>query len=134
MIRGGAGIGGWGGKLSLGVKYQDLMKKGIGFGLGYSYCSGISDFDAPLPDQNGQEITVNMDLKRAGSINLTINKNWVFPRGNVFYIESGYAIGVGKNPSYEINDGTLLSDDAELVMDIITPGGLILGVGFLVAF
>ena len=134
MIRGGAGIGGWGGKLSLGIKYQDLMERGVGFGLGYSYCSGLSDFDAPLPDQNGEEITVNMDLKSAGSINLTVNKNWVFPRGNVFYIESGYAIGVGKNPFYEINDGTILSENADLILNVMRPGGLILAIGLLVAF
>lgn len=134
LVRGGAGFGSWGGKLSLGFKYQDLMESGIGVGLGYSYVTGLEELDLVLPDQNGDETTVNMDLNRAGSVNLTLNKNWLFKRGNVFYLETGYAIGVGKNPYYEINDGSTLSNDAELIMEILRPGGLILAGGFLLAF
>ena len=134
LIRGGVGIGGWGGKVSLGFKLQDLMESGWGTGLGYSYCTGIQDVDLTLLDDNGVETMVNMTLNSAGSINFTINKNFLFKRGNVFYLESGYAIGVGSNPAYVVNDGSQLSADSELIMEILQPGGLIIAGGFLIAF
>jgi len=134
FIRGGAGIGSWGGKLSLGIKFQDFSRSGLGFGIGYSYCTGLDDLDLDLPDDNDDITTVNMNLNPAGSINFTLNKNWVFKGGNVFYLETGYAIATGGNPDFEINDGSTLSSSAEWVMDIVRPGGLIAAAGFLLAF
>lgn len=133
-LRAGLGIGGWGGKLSLGVKYQDLVESGWGFGLGYSLCTGVKEIDLQLQDQSGNTRTVNMDLKQVGSVNLTVNRNWVFKRGNVFYLESGYAIPVGGSDYYAINDGSILSSNEELILQIMRPGGLILALGFLIAF
>ncbi|MEM6643966.1 MAG: hypothetical protein AAF616_13380, partial [Bacteroidota bacterium] len=117
QIRAGAGIGSWGAKLSAGLKFQELTESGFGFGIGYSHCTGLEDVELTLSDSNGNNEVINMTLNKAGSVNLTVNKNWVFKRGNIFYIESGYAIGTGGNPDFIVNDGTVLSDEAELVMD-----------------
>ncbi|MFY0605949.1 MAG: hypothetical protein JXR10_04485 [Cyclobacteriaceae bacterium] len=134
-LRTGVGIGAWGGKISIGAEYIDLRKSGIGLGLSYSLCTGIEEVDLTLQDQSGSTRTVNMDLERVGSVNLTIKKNWVLKKGNIFYIESGYAFQTGGSDYYTINDNnTTLSPDEELILSIIRPGGLIVAMGFLVAF
>lgn len=133
-LRAGVGIGGWGGKISAGVKYENLLESGFGFGLGYSHCTGVKEIDLELQDQSGGSRSINMDLLPVGSVNLTINKNWVFKRGNVFYLESGYAIATGSGDYYKVNDGKVLVPDEELILRIMRPGGLVLSTGFLLAF
>ncbi|MFT6865618.1 MAG: hypothetical protein ACJA08_000441 [Cyclobacteriaceae bacterium] len=130
----GAGIGGWGGKLSAGMKYEDLSEDGWGFGLSYSFCSELDDFDMTLQDQNGTTKTVNLDLLAVGSVNLTVNRNWKLRGDKVFYLETGYAIPVGGSDFYQINDGSVLSQDEELILEIMRPGGLILALGLLIGF
>lgn len=128
-LRVGAGLGGWGGKISAGMIYHDLLDGGFGFGIGYSYCTGLNDVDLPLEDANGIAREVNMDLLSVGSINLTVNKNWVLKRGTMIYIESGYAVPTGGNNFYQIRDGSILSAQEELILDIMRPGGLIVALG-----
>jgi hypothetical protein len=130
-LRAGAGFGAWGGKISMGLKYEDLTVKGIGFGIGYSHCPGFSDFDMTLQRSDGSTEAINLDLLQVGSINLTVNKNWVFKRGNVFYLESGYAIATGGSKFYRVNSNTILTPEDELLFEIMRPGGLILTAGFL---
>lgn len=131
-LRIGAGIGSWGGKISAGLKFQDLTKSGVGFGLGYSSCSGLQDFDLTFEDQSGGSRVVNMDFNRVGSLNFTINKNFLLKEGMLLYIESGYAVATGGTDFYTINDGSTLDDDEELILNIIRPGGLILSLGLLI--
>ncbi len=128
-LRIGAGIGGWGGKLSAGLKFQDLTQSGFGFGIGYSLCTGLSDFDLTLQDSNGDSRTVNMTFNKVGSLNFTINKNWKLREGMLLYIESGYAVPTGGNDPYMVNDGTVLNSDEKLILNILRPGGLIISLG-----
>lgn len=104
----GAGIGGWGGKLSAGMKYENLSQDGWGFGLSYSYCSGMNEIDLTLQDQSGGSRIVNLDLNPVGSVNLTVNRNWKLRGSKVFYLETGYAIPVGGSNFYQVNDGSIL--------------------------
>ncbi|MFY0599552.1 MAG: hypothetical protein JXR03_07755 [Cyclobacteriaceae bacterium] len=131
-IRAGVGLGAWGTKLSAGIKYENLAQKGVGFGLSYSHCTGIKDIDLELQDQNGDVRTINFDLLTVGSINATINKNWVFKNKNIFYLEGGYAFATGGGTFYKVNDGTVLNSNDQLILRIMRPGGLILSVGFLI--
>ena len=128
-LRLGAGIGSWGGKLTAGLKFQDLTQSGFGFGLGYSHCTGLSDFDLTIQDQNGDSRTVNITFEKVGSLNFTVNKNWELRDGMLLYFETGYAIPTGGNDFYTVNDGTNLNSDEELILNIMRPGGLILALG-----
>ncbi|MEO9474494.1 MAG: hypothetical protein ABJG41_03140 [Cyclobacteriaceae bacterium] len=135
VLRGGVGIGAWGGKLSAGVKYESLIEDGWGFGASYSHCTGIEGMVLTFDDGTGNPREIEMDLLPVGSINLTANRNWVFKGGDkLFYLEAGYAFGTGGSNYYEINDGSVLTADEELFMQIIRPGGLILAAGLLIGF
>lgn len=134
FLRGGVGLGTWGFKLTGGLKYQNFNSSGFGFGLGYSVCSGVKGVLIDLPNDYGEPQSIEMDLDPAGSFNLTFNKNWVFKRGNVFYLETGYAIPTSGSSYYDVLDGSTLSSEAELILQILRPGGLIAAGGFLIAF
>jgi hypothetical protein len=131
-LRLGAGIGGWGGKFSGGIKFQNLNESGVGFGLGYSHCTGLKMFNLTIQDQSGSSRTINMDFNPVGSLNFTINKNWVLKEGMLLYLESGYAVPTGRADFYTINDGSTLNSDEELILNIMRPGGLILSLGILI--
>lgn len=129
-LRAGAGVGAWGPKYSFGIKYQDLSKKGVGFGIGYSHCPGVDGVQLDAEDENGENQTFDIDYFQVGSINFTINKNWLFRNGNIFYLESGYAFKTGGKNFYRNNSDDVLSEDYEVVFDILRPGGIILAFGF----
>ncbi|WP_258104651.1 hypothetical protein [Marinoscillum sp. MHG1-6] len=134
-LRGGAGLGAWGGKLSAGVKYESLVKKGLGVGLSYSHCTGANDLVLTLDDGTGDPRDIDMDLLPVGSVNLTANYNWVFKKGDkLFYLEYGYAFGTGGSKYYKINDGSVLTSGEELILRIMRPGGIILAMGLLIGF
>lgn len=134
-LRTGAGLGAWGFKLSGGVKYEDLMQSGWGFGLGYSHCTGLSDFDFTISDANGNATRViNMDLNPAGSLNFTINRNFYFRGDKLLYLETGYAVPTGGRNLYTINDGQTLTADEDLILQILRPGGIVLAVGLMIGF
>lgn len=128
-LRAGAGLGAWGGKLSAGVKMGDRDSNGWGFGLGYSHCPGINDLDITFTDASGSTRVVNLDLLQVGSLNFTINHNWVFRNKNIFFLETGYAAKTGRKDCYEVNDGSTLTQDEDLIMQILRPGGLVLALG-----
>ncbi|MEQ8469911.1 MAG: hypothetical protein RIC35_01930 [Marinoscillum sp.] len=128
-LRAGAGIGAWGGKLSAGIKFEDRETNGWGFGLSYSHCPGLEDMDITFTDASGGSRVVNLDLLQVGSINFTINRNWVFRNKNIFFLETGYAAQTGRKDCYQVNDGSTLTPEEDLLMQILRPGGLILALG-----
>lgn len=131
-LRTGLGIGSWGLKFSVGIKYESLTTNGWGFGLGYSHCPGLSNMNLTFTDPSGSHKVVNIDLLQAGSVNLTVNRNWVFRGNKIFYLETGYALETGRSEFYRHNSGPSLSFEEEQVLAILKPGGIVLAVGFLV--
>lgn len=129
-LRTGIGLGAWGTKFGIGLKFENRLSKGWGAGIGYSHCPGMDDIDLTMTDQTGATREVNFDLLQVGSINFTLNHNWVFRNKNIFFIEFGYATPTGGEEFYRINDGSTLTPEEELVMNIIRPGGVILALGF----
>ncbi len=129
-LRAGAGLGAWGSKYSFGMKYQDLTKKGVGFGIGYSHCPGVEGIEISLEDDNGMTQDFDLDYLPVGSVNFTVNKNWLFRNGNIFYLESGYAFKTGGKNIYRNNSNVVLSEDSEVIFELLRPGGIILAFGF----
>ncbi len=134
FIRGGAGLSTWGWKTTGGIIYERKYTKGWGFGLGYSSCSGIKDFETELQviTQGGNLVDkkVLLDLQRASSVNLTASYNWVMRKQNKFFIEFGYAVPVETTP-YKVKDDSNLSVASKAVLDMMRPGGLIFGLGIM---
>ncbi|MCF8298983.1 MAG: hypothetical protein K9J13_15650 [Saprospiraceae bacterium] len=137
FLRIGVGLGGWGNKLSGGLKYETKQTNNWGLGLYYTYSTGIQDFKTNLEvfsDSLGttENKEVNLDLLNASSLNFSISHNWILRRQNKFYFEFGYAAPISTTP-YKVKDGSKLTDNSRGVLKIMQPGGLIISMGFLFA-
>ena len=128
-VRGGAGFSGWGLKSSLGIKYDQSETGRWSYCLGYSHSPGLEGIKLDMELESGgtQEITV--DYLSAGTINLAIDRNWRIGKAGIFYIEFGYAVPLQSN-RWRVTDGSSLTSSAEMALNILQPGGLILGAGF----
>lgn len=130
---GNIGLGGWGWKYGIGISiYPSKIPFKSAISLGYASASGLLDFTTELPvepDDRMEEVT--LDLYRVGTVNLIYSYNFHLGRKSKFSISAGYAISV-TDDAYELKTtGLTLSDMSEQVLDIVQPGGLILGFKFL---
>lgn len=133
LVRVGAGIGSWGNKLTVGLRYQRRYTKGWVYGIGYSSCSGLTNFKIQLPTgSNSAPVNkeVTLDLLHASTFNLTTSYNWVFHSHHKFFIEFGYAFALETNP-FVVKDGSVLTDVGVATLKLVRPGGLITGVGLM---
>lgn len=127
----GVGIGSWGTKHTIALKYEDRMKTGWGYGVGFSSASGIKNLDLELRTTTGTR-TVSIDLYRASSLNFFASRNWLLKNGkNRFILDLGYAVPLTNKNFYMLNDGSELSPDEDTLVRIIRPGGIIVGIGFM---
>ena len=115
--------------MTIGLRYDLSYKKGWSFGAGVSTCSGLKDFKTNLELQDGTSKDVLLDLKRANTLNLKATYNFVLGKKNNFYLDFGYAVPLEQSP-WTIKDGSVLSSTSKTVIDMITPGGILLGFGF----
>lgn len=132
-VYGNAGLGGWGGKLGVGISfYPSKTPYKSSFGIGYATASGLKDFETELPvEPNDQNKKVTLDLNRVGTINLVYSYNFHLGRKSKFALSTGFAIPTTNN-AYELKTtGVTLSETAKQTLDIVQPGGLILGFKFL---
>ncbi|HEY4785106.1 MAG TPA: hypothetical protein VIH57_03615 [Bacteroidales bacterium] len=129
FIQGGLGVGSWGSKMTIGLRYDMSYQKGWSYGIGFSSCSGLTDFKTNMELTSGIKKEVTMDLLRAYTLNLKATRNWKLGKNNTFYLEFGYAIPLQSSP-WRIKDGSELSSTSIAVMNTISPGGLLIGLGF----
>ena len=127
------GIGGWGYKIGFGaIFYSNQVPYGSSFSLGYSLATGLDNFETELSTEPYDEKeNVMLDLNNVGTINLIYAYNWRLGRKGKFSLYTGYAFAVTNN-SYDVkSSGTELSDESKQVLNILQPGGLILGLKFM---
>lgn len=128
-VRGGYGFSGWGQKGSIGIKYDTNETGKWSYCLGYSHSPGFKGFKVNMELESGVEKEITVDYLSAGTINLAIDRNWRIGRAGIFYIEFGYAIPLQSN-RWRVTDGSDISSISESTLNILQPGGLILGAGF----
>jgi hypothetical protein len=125
----GAGFGGWGVKLGVAAKYYKQYAKSWSFGLGYSTASGSKELSLQLSKASSPDITqdIKMKLERAHMLDLVAGKSW----GNKvkFNLEFGYAIQVGGGAFETIDRSVVLSEASTSTLNLLSPKGLILGLG-----
>ena len=126
---GGAGIGGWGFKSSIGLKYSLRSDGGLSYGVSYSHCSGIADLKTNEENSNGfkQDLTIN--CLPVSNIDIIIDYSWKLGKRNSFYFNFGYSIPT-QGDRWEVKEGIKLSDSAIEVYRMLQPGGIIVGCGF----
>ena len=137
VIRGGAGIGTWGPKVTIEVRNELKKVKGKGWvlGLGFSHCSGIKNFTTQLTVDTGaiggtESKQVHLDLNPANSLDFTASYNWTFHNQNIFYLEFGYAVALQTNP-YQVLDGSVLDHSSQVTLDLLSPGGVVIDCDFM---
>ena len=130
---GNSGLGGWGWRLGGGISfYPSRMPLKSSWSIGYATASGFSDFETTLDvAPNDATQAVLLDLNRVGTVNLTYAYNIRTRNNNKWVLSTGYAIPITTN-SYEIlSEGVVLTDLSKEVIEVMQPGGLILGFKFL---
>ena len=130
FLQGGIGIGSWGTKMTIGLRYDLSYKKGWSFGVGLSTCSGLKDFKTNLELQDGTTKEVLLDLNRANTLNLKATYNFMLGKNNNFYLDFGYALPLDASP-WKVKDGSVISSTSNSVMAMVAPGGILLGLGFM---
>jgi len=127
------GLASWGFKTTGGLKYYLRYPGSWAFGLGYSYATGLDNFSTELADgfvegKSGQQ-KVTFNLLPASTVNISAIKYWLLgkQKKNRLHLEFGYAIPTANN-RYETS--VTLTDKGKTFMNILQPGGLLLGVGF----
>lgn len=133
-VFGAAGLGSWGFKVSGGARYYFHFPHKAAIGLGYSYCTGLSNFTSNqevINNSTGEisQQSVIMNLKPCGTINLTFLYFWKLGKHNRINIEAGYAVPTENTP-YQVTSGQTLSTNSKAVMKFIQPGGFIIGAAF----
>ena len=132
----GAGVGAsfWGPKAYGDVTYFfNPCHKGWAVGAGVTRNSGLRDAHKTLHTVTGkQEVTLNMDPKTnlffAGYRYWRVGKN-----NNRLFITFGWSVPVTQT-RYKVVSGPMLTQDQKDRINAISPGGLILGGGFLFGF
>lgn len=128
FLQGGLGLSSWGIRTSIGLRYDHSYRNGLTFGINLIRSSGIDDIDMEFDSGNGSPNTVNMRLESVGTINFKTGYNFWIGEYNTLNLNIGYALAL-KNQPWEVKDGSTLSSFEYQVLQLISPGGIILEVG-----
>lgn len=130
-LDGGAGTSTWGNKLYVGSKYYlRSPQRGWAFGGGLTFNSGIENFKHNLETRNGSREKVTLSLKPQTNIYLGIYHYWSLGRNqNRFYMNFGWSVSPG-GVRYKQLNGPQISDRSHRLIDALSPGGFVAGLGF----
>jgi hypothetical protein len=129
---GALGVGSWGSKASIGVRYYPHYPNQWSFTLSYSHCSGLNDVDVKLEedlvkDQTGSK-TFEIDLHSINTVNISAMKHWFIGKRKInrIHLELGYAIPTSSD---RYRTSAELTDKGKTFMQMLEPGGVIIGTG-----
>ena len=129
---GNAGIGGWGWKLGGGLMFYPKggpYKSSLS--IGYSHASGLQDFETQLATVSDPNATVQLDLNPVGTINLVYSYNLKLGKSHKVVFSGGYAVGLSGKGYVVKTPGAELTPESKMVLNIMQPGGLIVGLKFM---
>jgi len=139
-VYGNAGLSTWGYRLTGGISfYPNTNGYKSSFSLGYSYASGISNFEPTLevnkyyysshPEYIEREVL--LDLHPVSTLNLIYAYNLKVGRKSKFVFSGGYSLCLTEE-LYKNNSNYTLSEKSEDFIDLMAPGGIIIGVKFMI--
>jgi hypothetical protein len=128
------GLGGWGFKLGGSFNFYPVsVSQKSEFSLGYSWASGLKDFETELwIYPYGDLRTINLDLNPVSTINATYTYNLKVGKTCKLGFSAGYALSINSEPAWILNSTDPLNSDSKSLLDILQPGGLIIGVKFVI--
>jgi hypothetical protein len=126
----GAGLSSWGTKVYGEARYYfSPCNRGWALGTGLTLNTGLTNFQSDLPTTRGTR-TVTMDLNPKTNLFLCGYRFWNMGKhNNRFYLQLGYSLPLS-NDDYTIRSGDVLTSESVAAMDLVSPGGLIVGIGF----
>ncbi len=128
-----AGIGSWGNKMGLGIVFNAVNKNAWCPVVSISRATGIDNIPVNIEVDNNagyKEIKkIDMQLNAATMLNLSIQRQWLRPSGNRMVLELGYSI-LANGGDYKILSNHILTDVGKATMEILKPGGLMLGFSY----
>jgi hypothetical protein len=133
-LNAGTGLSLWGFRHSIGAEIDANPVKGGGVGIGYSYSTGFDSINLSI--SNGRSSTERvMQLYPTKTINLTFHyKLLIFKRHYIqFYTGIASKIGTRVAGQYRILEGDPLSQDDKDVLNVMVPGGFMLGANLMLA-
>ncbi len=130
-LNGAIGMGGWGAKYTIGGRFYSSYPKGIFYGVSYSHSTGLDSLAIKMDtDKPGGTQDVSLRLNPANNINLNLGYQWKLGNRFRFHLEMGYSIPLEKEPWDVLTQNITLSDASKISMNLMAPGGLMLGLGF----
>lgn len=135
-IFGTLGLGSWGGKMGIGARYYfNDARGGSAVSVGISNAGGLEDFVSeqevitPIGGTATEEVT--MDLNSIPCLNIA----YVFAKNlrdkNKILFSVGYSSRLKTNDTYIVTSGHTLSETSLSVMNVLRPGGILLGIDFM---
>lgn len=134
FLRGGAGLGTWGNKYTIGLQLGRNRVRGWSAGLAYTTNVGIKDFRSNLevvgPYGTPVSKEVLLDLFKLNCLNISASRNWILGKNKLMHLDLGYSYLL-QTQLYSVKDGSVLTSSSNQALRIISPGGLIIGFGFM---
>lgn len=126
----GAGISSWGYKGYFeGRFYFRECNRGWAIGTGATINTGLSSINLDLPTTVGDQ-SVTLELQPVPNIFFCGYHFFNLGRGgHRFYLQAGWSQRLIEDP-YVVKSNHTLNSDGELVMQLLSPGGIIFGFGF----
>lgn len=131
-IGGGAGLSSWGTKFFGELRYSfSPCNRGWALGTGVTYNTGLEDFATDLPTTRGTR-SVTMDLNPKLNAFLCGYRIWTVGKSarNRFHLQLGYSMPLSNDDYTILSPGVVLADEGVAAMDLVSPGGLVFGIGF----
>ena len=132
-LNAGVGIGTWGNKIYGEARYfLRPCHLGWAFGAGVTYATGLNNFTTNLETTAGDKEQVTLDLYSRTNVYLAAYRFWQLGRrANRIYLELGVSVPVSAGDAYQQTAGNTIDDNSKNTMKVLTPGGLMAGVGFM---
>lgn len=128
----GVGLSSWGYKTyGEGRFYFGECNRGWALGTGITYNTGIRNFNTVLPTKLYGEQDVPLDLEPKLNVFLAAYRFWSLGRsGHRMYLALGYSLRTDNNNYTILNPVYELTTEGKQVMQILAPGGFMIGFGF----
>jgi hypothetical protein len=121
------GVGGWGVKFRLGANfYPNELSGKNSFGIMYARASGLTGFELTNDNTNN---TYTLNLLPAHNIDFVYNRNLFVGKKSKFVLTAGYTLSLNKMAYEEVN-GQSIDITTQQILDLLQPGGLLLGIKF----
>jgi hypothetical protein len=132
-LRGGAGVGSWGTKVTGGVLFSPTSKSKWKINAAFSSASGVDDIELDLDTDGGNKLVL-LNLNRQGLVNLSLVRFYENKKSRGFVLEFGYSFIAGPATFYTVKDGSSLASSSIRLLNVLRPGGFTLGMGYMICF